>query len=369
MRALKEFESERGCDGDVPRAVGRSVRAPARRAVRRPRGDVVEPHAARAVVAARGRTPTWRCCSTCTPGSARAAVGMLLQTAPEESVAARLARALLARRDPRRAGRRQRRRARVGAHGPGVRRGAAAASATVGMVLEFGTRELAEVMLAVQADHWLDQHGERASELGREIARRMRDAFFLEEADWQEAVCSAGARGRRAGAARASPTFDPRGAAMSATEPTIRDGDAGRPRRAGRRSAARWRSRPSSSSSTSRRVRAGVAALLADPARGRVFVVEVGGEPVATLMLTDEWSDWRNGFFWWIQSVYVAPAHRRRGLYRLLHEHVRDLAARTDGVYGLRLYVERENHTAQATYRRMGMDETHYRLYEQSVRG
>jgi GNAT superfamily N-acetyltransferase len=100
-----------------------------------------------------------------------------------------------------------------------------------------------------------------------------------------------------------------------------------------------------------------------------VFIADVGGEPAATLMLTDEWSDWRNGFFWWIQSVYVAPAHRRRGLYRMLHEHVRDLAARTDGVYGLRLYVERENHTAQATYLRMGMYETHYRLYEQSVRG
>ena len=115
-------------------------------------------------------------------------------------------------------------------------------------------------------------------------------------------------------------------------------------------------------------VRAGVAALLADPARGRVFVIDVDGAPAATLMITYEWSDWRNGFFWWIQSVYVAPAHRRRGLYRMLHEHVRDLAARTDGVYGLRLYVEHENRNAQATYRRMGMDETHYRLYEQAVR-
>ena len=115
-------------------------------------------------------------------------------------------------------------------------------------------------------------------------------------------------------------------------------------------------------------VRAGVAALLADPARGRVFVIDVDGAPAATLMITYEWSDWRNGFFWWIQSVYVAPAHRRRGLYRLLHEHVRDLAARTNGVYGLRLYVEHENRNAQATYRRMGMDETHYRLYEQAVR-
>lgn len=115
-------------------------------------------------------------------------------------------------------------------------------------------------------------------------------------------------------------------------------------------------------------LRAGVAALLDDATRGRVFVAEVGGAPAATLMLTYEWSDWRNGFFWWIQSVYVVPAQRRRGLYRLLHEHVRELAARTDGVYGLRLYVERDNADAQQTYRRMGMEETAYRIYEEPVR-
>lgn len=115
-------------------------------------------------------------------------------------------------------------------------------------------------------------------------------------------------------------------------------------------------------------LRAGVAALLDDATRGRVLVAEVGGAPAATLMLTYEWSDWRNGFFWWIQSVYVVPAQRRRGLYRLLHEHVRELAARTDGVYGLRLYVERDNANAQQTYRRMGMEETAYRIYEEPVR-
>ncbi len=115
-------------------------------------------------------------------------------------------------------------------------------------------------------------------------------------------------------------------------------------------------------------LRAGVTALLDDATRGRVLVAEVGGAPAATLMLTYEWSDWRNGFFWWIQSVYVVPAQRRRGLYWLLHEHVRELAARTDGVYGLRLYVERDNANAQQTYRRMGMEETAYRIYEEPVR-
>lgn len=115
-------------------------------------------------------------------------------------------------------------------------------------------------------------------------------------------------------------------------------------------------------------VRAGVANLLADTSRGRVFIADASGAPAATLMLTYEWSDWRNGFFWWIQSVYVVPAARRRGLYRLLHGHVRELAARSDGVYGLRLYVERDNVNAQQTYRRMGMEETAYLIYEEAVR-
>ena len=98
-------------------------------------------------------------------------------------------------------------------------------------------------------------------------------------------------------------------------------------------------------------VRAGMAALLADPSRGRAFVVEAGGEVIALLVLTLEWSDWRNGFFWWIQNVYVSPAQRRRGHYRRLHEHVRALAERDPDVCGLRLYVEVENAAAQATYR------------------
>jgi ribosomal protein S18 acetylase RimI-like enzyme len=115
-------------------------------------------------------------------------------------------------------------------------------------------------------------------------------------------------------------------------------------------------------------LRAGVAALLADPRKGRTFLLEEDGEVVATLMLTDEWSDWRNGWFWWIQSVYVRPASRGRGHYRRLHEYVRAEAARRPDVYGLRLYVERENRGAQATYRALGMHETHYRLYEQATR-
>jgi len=115
-------------------------------------------------------------------------------------------------------------------------------------------------------------------------------------------------------------------------------------------------------------LRAGVAALLADPGRGRTFVVESGGAVVASLMLTFEWSDWRNRFWWWIQSVYVAPAARRRGHYRRLHEHVRALAAAQPDVCGLRLYVENDNAGARATYRRMGMHEAPYRIFEQPTR-
>lgn len=115
-------------------------------------------------------------------------------------------------------------------------------------------------------------------------------------------------------------------------------------------------------------LRAGVEALLSDPVRGRTFVVEVNGCVVASLMLTREWSEWRNGEFWWIQSVYVAPEQRRRGYYRRLHEHVRALAASTPGVCGLRLYVEVENDIAQRTYRSLGMAEQPYRIYQELLR-
>lgn len=112
-------------------------------------------------------------------------------------------------------------------------------------------------------------------------------------------------------------------------------------------------------------LRDGVAYLLENPAEGFYLMAERDGEVAGTLMITYEWSDWRNGRFWWIQSVYVLPQHRRHGVYRALHAYVRDLARRDGGACGLRLYVERENTGAMATYRALGMDETHYRLYEE----
>jgi len=112
---------------------------------------------------------------------------------------------------------------------------------------------------------------------------------------------------------------------------------------------------------------AGVAALLADPARGFYVVARRGGEVVGSLMITTEWSDWRCGDFWWIQSVYVRPEARRQGVYRRLYDFVRARAAATDGVCGFRLYVERGNHRAQQTYEALGMRETVYRMYEASA--
>lgn len=115
-------------------------------------------------------------------------------------------------------------------------------------------------------------------------------------------------------------------------------------------------------------VEAGVRAVLAEPRRGAYLVAERKGEPVGTLMLTYEWSDWRNGDWWWIQSVYVDPAHRRQGCYAALYRHVHERAAREPGVCGLRLYVERDNAVAQRTYEHLGMVDAGYRMYEAPTR-
>jgi ribosomal protein S18 acetylase RimI-like enzyme len=109
----------------------------------------------------------------------------------------------------------------------------------------------------------------------------------------------------------------------------------------------------------------GVENALGDPARGRYFVAELDGAVVGCLLITTEWSDWRDGWFWWIQSVYVAPAGRGRGVYTALHEHVRAAAHAAGDVVGLRLYADVHNQSAQRTYRRLGMVETDYRLFEE----
>jgi ribosomal protein S18 acetylase RimI-like enzyme len=110
-------------------------------------------------------------------------------------------------------------------------------------------------------------------------------------------------------------------------------------------------------------VAAGVAACLADPGKGTYFVAEEDG-PVGLLLITTEWSDWRNGWLWWIQSVYVRPDARRRGIFRALYQHVYQEACADPQVIGLRLYVERDNHAAQETYLRLGMEPAGYLVFQ-----
>jgi ribosomal protein S18 acetylase RimI-like enzyme len=112
-------------------------------------------------------------------------------------------------------------------------------------------------------------------------------------------------------------------------------------------------------------LRAGVQVLLEDPAKGRYFVACVDGVVVGQVMHTREWSDWRNGDIWWIQSVYVHADHRRRGVFAGLYRHLQELAETAPGVVGLRLYVEVDNTPAQATYARLGMDDASYLVMQE----
>ena len=109
---------------------------------------------------------------------------------------------------------------------------------------------------------------------------------------------------------------------------------------------------------------AGVEKVLKNASLGRYFVAELADEVVGQVMVTLEWSDWRNGQVWWLQSVYVSKRHRRGGVYRRLHEHVRETAAGEKAI-GLRLYVERDNLPAQATYRTLGMEDSQYLMFEE----
>ncbi|HUG82853.1 MAG TPA: GNAT family N-acetyltransferase [Bryobacterales bacterium] len=108
----------------------------------------------------------------------------------------------------------------------------------------------------------------------------------------------------------------------------------------------------------------GVRAVVSDAAKGFYVVAEADGRVVGQLMITFEWSDWRNGTFWWIQSVYVDPGARGCGVYTRLHEWVTAEAETQADVCGIRLYVDKSNHNAQRTYRRLGMTAAVYDMYE-----
>jgi len=107
----------------------------------------------------------------------------------------------------------------------------------------------------------------------------------------------------------------------------------------------------------------GVNAVFTDSTRGQYWVAEDNGKVVASLLITYEWSDWRNSNVWWLQSVYVLPAFRRTGIFRSMYQYIKDEAYKC-GVAGLRLYVETNNSRAQKTYETLGMKSEHYTMYE-----
>jgi GNAT superfamily N-acetyltransferase len=113
------------------------------------------------------------------------------------------------------------------------------------------------------------------------------------------------------------------------------------------------------------RLRDGVHGVFDEPARGRYFIAEVDGIRAGQLMITYEWSDWRNGVFWWVQSVFVVPEYRRAGVFASMYRRVQDEARAAGSVCGIRLYVENHNERAMASYERAGMKRTIYQMFEE----
>lgn len=108
----------------------------------------------------------------------------------------------------------------------------------------------------------------------------------------------------------------------------------------------------------------GVSALIEDENKGVYYVCEIEGEVIAQIMYTFEWSDWRNGTFLWVQSVYVNKEHRGKGVFKSLYNHVKSICDNDEGICGIRLYVEKENYVAQKTYKSLGMEQCNYYMYE-----
>lgn len=111
-------------------------------------------------------------------------------------------------------------------------------------------------------------------------------------------------------------------------------------------------------------VLAGVKRFVAESKRGRYFVAESGGQVIGQSAYTHEWSDWRNGELWWIQSVYVHPDHRGQGVFQALFHHIRQLAETDPDCCGIRLYMERDNHVAHRSYVNLGFEQTGYEVLE-----
>lgn len=108
----------------------------------------------------------------------------------------------------------------------------------------------------------------------------------------------------------------------------------------------------------------GVSAIFNDPGKGFYLVAESGDSVVASMMLTPEWSDWRNGIFLWIQSLYVEPGSRKKGIFKAMYRHIKSMVENSEEYLGLKLYVVRDNKSAMEVYTKAGMDGDHYRLFE-----
>ena len=115
-------------------------------------------------------------------------------------------------------------------------------------------------------------------------------------------------------------------------------------------------------------LRPGVAAVFDDPGKGFYVVADDNGTIAGGLLVTFEWSDWRNGWFWWIQSVYIRPEHRGKAIYSRLYDFVKALAEERRDICGFRLYVEKENEHALRVYEKVGMAKTYYLMYEEEKR-
>ena len=114
------------------------------------------------------------------------------------------------------------------------------------------------------------------------------------------------------------------------------------------------------------KVTKGVTAAMLDDSKGVYWVAKFEKRPIGSLMLTREWSDWNNEWYWWIQSVYVIPEFRRKGVYKAMYQNVKD-AAKAINVSQIRLYVDKTNVSAQKVYQNLGMQESHYLMFEENL--
>jgi ribosomal protein S18 acetylase RimI-like enzyme len=114
------------------------------------------------------------------------------------------------------------------------------------------------------------------------------------------------------------------------------------------------------------RLTSGVTSAMKDESKGTYLVARANGTPIGSLMLTREWSDWNNQWYWWIQSVYVMPEYRNQGIYRAMYTTLKDMA-RESGVSQIRLYADKSNVSAQHVYKRLGMHESHYLMFEEKI--